>query len=109
MTFDLRYIVGAVWGTVNTHDTKLSVTLDDKEDFERTLKFYIRDGRVVRMENYAPDTNYYGEAGGMQVERTEKRVTESAHILLKRYPNLCSLNTRKVGHTEIKLKDRRRK
>jgi hypothetical protein len=103
---DLRYIIGCCWGCINRHGEKFSVTLDDKEDFERTIKYYIADGGVLRLSNIAPATNYYNEPGGMQIERTEDRIEESAKLLVKRYPFLCSLNTgKKSGHVEVRLKD----
>lgn len=106
----LSYIVGAFWGCVNSHDPGLAVSLDDKEDFERTLKFYIADGAVVRLESYSLKTAYYTTPGGMQETRTPERVDESARILVRRYPMLCRLNTRKKsGRTEVRLKDSKRK
>lgn len=108
MTTDLRYVIGAFWGVVNTRDKKLAVTLDDKEDFERTMKFYLADGGVIRVNYVATDSNFYGEEGGMQVERTERRVEESAKILAKRYPYLCTAFLKKTtGHWELRLKDSR--
>lgn len=108
VTFDLRYIVGCFWGSVNSHDDVLSVSLDDKEDFERTLKCYVADGGVGRFEYVSPKTKYYAEPGGMQMERTAERVRESADILVKRYPKLCTLNPiKKSGHAEVRLRDRR--
>lgn len=109
VTTDLRYIVGCFWGCINTHDPNMSVTLDDKEDFERTLKFYIRDGGVVRLNDLAPKTRYYDQPGGMQVLRTPERVAASALNLYKRYPEYCTLNTKKKsGHVELRLRDRSR-
>lgn len=110
VSFDLKYIVGTVWGCINTQTDALRVTLDDKEDFERTIKCYLEGGSVVRFNHIACRTNYYGEPGGMQVERTEQRVTESAKFLAKKYPHLCSLNaTKKSGHLELRLRDKRGK
>ena len=44
----------------------------------------------------------------MQVERTKKRIHDSAVYLTKKYPNLCTLNTgKKSGYTEVRLRDRR--
>lgn len=44
----------------------------------------------------------------MQVERTKKRIHDSAVYLTKKYPNLCTLNTgKKSGFTEVRLKDKR--
>lgn len=109
ITTDLRYIVGCMWGKVNDPEADYQrVTLDDKEDFERTIRHYLHDGAVVRFSNVAPITRYYKEPGGMQVERTPERVEESALYLVREYPDLCSLNTtKKSGHVEVRLKDRR--
>lgn len=106
VTSDLRYIVGCAWGCRNARDASLAVTMDDKEDFERTIKFYLADGGVLRFNHIAPRTRYYKEPGGMQVERTVRRVQESAALLAKRYPELCTLDKSK-DHWELKLKDRR--
>ena len=44
----------------------------------------------------------------MQVERTKKRIHDSAVYLTEKYPELCTLNTsKKSGYTEIRLRDRR--
>ena len=107
---DLKYIVGCLWGCVNSRDSRVSVSLDDKEDFERTILFYLRDGRVARFNYICPTTAYYGEPGGMQVERTTKRITESAKELVARYPSLCKLFTSKSrGVSEVRLRDTRAK
>ncbi len=104
---NLKYIVGCFYGQIITQDRSLSVTLEDKEDFERTMLYFHKYKKVVRLNMIAPKTNYYDEDGGMQVTRTEKRVTASALTLIKRYPNYCSLNTKKKSnHTEIKLNSR---
>lgn len=105
ITHDLRYIVGCVWGALNTKAVK--VTTDDKEDFERTILFYRHSGAVVRVNYVAPKTAYYSEPGGMQVERTEERVRASAVYLAEKYSDFCSLNTsKKSGHWEVRLKDK---
>lgn len=109
VTFDLRYVNGTLWGNV-AGDDAFKVTLDDKEDFERTLRCYVAHGAVVRFNYIACDTNFYSEPGGMQEDRTEARITESAKLLVARYPGLCTLNeSKKSGHTEVRLKDRRKR
>lgn len=104
----LRYIIGAFWGVTNDRSEEVGVTMDDKEDYERTIKFYLADGNVARLDYVTMKTRYYKEPGGMQVERTEERVTESAHELVHRYPYLCQINKgKKSSHTEVKLRDTR--
>lgn len=111
LSTDLRYIVGALWGVINQPGAEhCQVTMDDKEDFERTIKHYLHAGGVLRRNDVAVATRYYSEPGGMQVERTPERVAASARELVRRYPHLCTLNTAKRSkHVEVRLRDRTRR
>lgn len=107
-TDDLKYIIGAFWGILNPGIKTLKMTIDDKEDYLRSIVMYLADGGVLRYNNVAPKTAYYKEPGGMQEERTKDRVTKSAEALHKAYPDLTSLNaTKKSGFLELRLKDKR--
>lgn len=105
---DLCYVCAGLHGiTIAGDDTEL-VSLDDKEDFERSIKFYLRDGALARLDDISLQTAYYTQPGGMQETRTPDRITASARSLVDRFPELASLNTtKKSGHTEIRLRDRR--
>jgi hypothetical protein len=103
----LYYCIGSCWGNINRHDQDLFVTMDDKEDFERSLQYYVKDGRVVRLDDITAKTKYYG-VGGMQEKRTEKTILEGAETLVKRYPGLCKMYIREsTGHAELRLRDTR--
>lgn len=105
----LYYCIGSCWGLITRHDKELSVTLDDKEDFERTLQHYVKDGKVVRLDDITVKSKYYTEQGGMQVTRTDQRILDSANNLFSRYPDLCSMYIRKTtGHAELRLRDSRK-
>lgn len=105
----LYYCIGSCWGLINRHDKELSVTLDDKEDYERTLQHYVKDGKVVRLDDITVKSKYYTEDGGMQVTRTTDRIKVSAENLVERFPELCSMYTRKTtGHAELRLRDSRK-
>jgi hypothetical protein len=66
----------------------------------------LKDDGVLRFNNVTCRTRCYKEPGGMQVERTKKRIHDSAVYLTKQYPGLCSLNTgKKSGYTEVRLRD----
>jgi hypothetical protein len=106
LSTDLRYIVGAFWGLVNTHNKNTYTTMEDKEDYERTIKFYIKDGKVLRFNHVGIKTAYYTEAGGMQVTRTKERVRESGMELIQRYPMFCEYNKARDRHFEIRLVDK---
>lgn len=105
ITTDNRYIVGCFWGCIIDHDEELKITLEDKEDFERTIKYFKKFGAIVRINHVCVKTNYYKEPGGMQETRTKQRVHDSAHYLANKYPDYCKINTGKKNQefTEIKL------
>ncbi len=110
-TFDLRLIVGPCWGNINRHDKDLILTIDEKEDVERTLKYYVKDHSVVRFNNISVDTSYYVNPGGMQgLGRDRKKdALESAIYLNQKYPDLTQLHlTKKSGVAEVKLKDKKK-
>ena len=108
VTEDLRYIIGSMWGIINPGIDALKVTLDDKEDVQRSIIMYVLNGGVLRFEQYTPVTAYYKEPGGMQEERTKNRVDVSARALVNAYPGLATLNlTKKSGLTEVRLRDKR--
>lgn len=104
----LYYVIGSCWGVINRHDEDLRVTLDDKEDYERTLQHYIKDGKVVRLDDVTVKTKYYG-TGGMAEARNADTITFGAEDLVRRFPELCTMYIRETtGHAELRLKDRRK-
>jgi cellulose synthase/poly-beta-1,6-N-acetylglucosamine synthase-like glycosyltransferase len=105
---DLRYIIGSVWGCINPGLKAVKITLDDKEDYQRSILYYKLYGAVVRLNFVAPVSSYYKEPGGMQEERTKQRVEKSARWLVKHYPEFAVLNpSKKSGYMEVRLKDMR--
>jgi len=104
-SFDLKYICGAVYGEVIDRDTFLDVTMEDKEDFERTIRHFIKNLSVFRWNHISMKTRYYLEDGGMQVTRTKERVSSSANKLVSMFPNHCVLNKSKRNQdfAEVKL------
>ena len=103
----LCYIIGFMTGCINDRESEVR-TIDDKEDYERSIKYYLKDKGLIRFNNVTCYTKCYKEPGGMQVERTKQRIHDSAVYLTKQYPELCTLNTgKKSGFTEIRMRDRR--
>jgi len=106
-TTDLRYIIGSVWGIINPGPI-LTVTIDDKEDYMRSVIMYVLDGGVIRYNSIAPESAYYKEAGGMQEERTMTRIERSARAMVSAFPDLVKINlTKKSGMPEVRLRDSR--
>lgn len=113
-TTDLRFIVGPCFGIINRHDSRLKLTLDEKENVERTLQYWSLDGKVLRLNNITLRTQYYKTPGGMQhsLEKKDARkemALKSAEILHKKYPNLTRIYLgKKSGHPEIKLLNKKK-
>ena len=111
---DLRYIIGCFYGMLNP-GTKgprgIKLELEgDKEDYERSVRFYITDGGVIRMRFVAPKTAYYTEKGGLQEFRTKKTILDGAQWMAKKFPEYATLNlTKKSGHPELRLRDKGKK
>jgi len=106
-TTDLRYIIGSVWGIINPGPI-LNMTIDDKEDYLRSIVMYVLDGGVLRYNTLAPQSAYYKEPGGMQEDRTLTRITASARAMVHAFPDLVKINlTKKSGIPEVRLRDSR--
>ncbi|MEX0596793.1 MAG: hypothetical protein WD512_09850, partial [Candidatus Paceibacterota bacterium] len=111
MTTNLTYIVGAFYGIINRPGMKelnLSITEGfngQKEDVERTIKYFIEDGIVIRFDRVGFTTKYYGTTGGLGT--FEARLTpmkQASEALLKKFPEYGSIVVRKNGMTEFKVK-----
>jgi len=106
-TTDLRYVMGGAWGILNP-GPQLDIILDDKEDFLRSVMMYLLDGGVIRFGNISPRTQAYKTSGGMQEERTMKRIEASAKKMVELFPGLVKINlTKKSGMPEVRLRDSR--
>lgn len=104
---DLRYIIGSAWGIINPGKI-LTVTIDDNEDYLRSVMMYVLDGGVLRFNTIAPESAYYKEPGGMQEERTMTRIDKSARAMVSAFPDLVKINlTKKSGMPEVRLRDSR--
>ncbi len=106
VTTDLRLIVGPFWGMINRHDNDLILELNEKEDVERTIKYFVKDGGVMRFNNVSIETTYYKTPGGMQSNGVDRKAEalKSANYLVKKYPKLVTMNmNKKSGMPDVRL------
>jgi len=109
---ELNYIVGAFYGIINRPKLKaieLEITKENgqKEDVERTLKYYINDGIVIRFNKIGFTTKYYGKEGGLGTfENRLKPMLDASNRLLKKYPQYGRIKMRKNGMAEFVLHKR---
>ena len=83
---NLCYIVAAFYGFINNN---VEVDLSYCEDFERSLKYYLQEKKLLRFECVGILTKYYKEKGGLQTTRTEESNKRDKEELATRYHTLC--------------------
>jgi hypothetical protein len=99
----LQLCVGGVWGILNP-GPELRITVEYKEDYERCILMYLKDGGVIRFDNVTLATVFYKGQGGMVDVRTKELVAEAANTLLTRYPQFVKpRKSTKLGYVEIGL------
>lgn len=103
ISYNLSYIVGAVYGIINQRE-KQYVFTDDKEDFERSIKCFINDKKVIRFNFISFKTKYYKEPGGLQETRTLETIQKGAEYIVDKYPDFAKIKIKKNGIYEIVLK-----
>lgn len=105
----LKFIVGAFYGIINRPklnaiELTLTKTHGHKEDTERTLKYYIHDGKVVRFDKIGFVTKYFGKEGGMgNFEKRLLPLKKATLKLHKKYSEYGNIKIRKNGMYEFVL------
>lgn len=113
-TTGLNFIVGCFYGVINRPNyapIQLNITTgatikDHKEDVERTIKYFLEDGVVLRFNRIGVMTRYYGTDGG-GMGRYNARVDAmraAAEALNVVYPKMGSIKIRKNGIYEFVLR-----
>jgi hypothetical protein len=88
ITFDFSFIVGFFWGCINRHLPELNITMPIKEDYERTIKYWLKDKTIVKFNYLCAETMVYKTDGGLQTiypDRTEMS-NNCSSILATTYP-----------------------
>ena len=88
-TTDLRFIVGALMGFINE---KLTIDLDIKikGDYEYAIKSYLKNGGMIRFNRIT----FRYDIAKNEGDRIKVMIND-ANILMKKYPNLVKMNTRR--------------
>lgn len=112
ITTSLKYIVGAFYGIINQqYPRSLSLSLTkkfngQKEDVERSIKYFIQDGKVIRFNRIGFITKYYGKSGGLGTfEARLKPMLQASKSLKHNFPEFGEIYTKKTGMTEFKLRN----
>ncbi len=101
-TTDLKFCIGRVFGFNNFKDV---VTNDDcRDDYERSILWYERDGGIIRFSDIVVDADTYIGVGGLAESRTIDKMEKSCQYLLDTYPKYIARRKCKSKYPEIRLK-----
>lgn len=103
----LWYAEGAWFGfTVAPRDDNehQMVGCDHGEDFERSIKHFLHDGAVARLDMLAVRSRYWVEPGGLQDCRTPDNVRAGVDYVCRTYPGFAKSFTTKQGRLNIRLR-----
>jgi len=104
-------IINSTLGYFNDKDIQL--TIPEKEDFERVIKYYLKDIPILKRCGYGIKTKYWGNKGGLlsqyDFEERKKKQRLSADILFETYPDLVYKRERKNGIVDIRFRRKKSK
>jgi hypothetical protein len=103
ISYDYKFIIGHLFGVIVKKEL-LNHTPDigARDDYERSIKHYIADGGVVRLNYLCCKTKYIAE-GGIGIDREGEKTLK---LLVETYPDLVSIKMKKAGPNPL-LKDKR--
>lgn len=104
--FGLTYISGACYGMIVRHDRDLAIKYLMKDDHERSIRHFKKDGCTVRFENVGISTTYMGGHGGMQVDSWDVRHAKalvSIKQLCDEFPDITKQYDH-GGYPDVRLK-----
>jgi len=105
---NLKYIIGCLRFEIIRRDVPLiKCTMGQFEDYEFSCKYFLRDGGVLRKNNYVCKTKYFNPKGGItedmggEEERNQK-IDNNAKKLVNMFPKMCSI-VQKKNRKNIRL------
>jgi hypothetical protein len=101
----LCYVIGTVQGIVCSRDPALRRITCHGEDYEYSIRRFIKDGIVARLDWITVVSNYFKEPGGLVSQRTPEMMLESIKRIEATFPQFCTMYIRKsTGYPELRLR-----
>ena len=107
ISYDYKFIIGNFFGVILHKEANL-LSVGQIDDYERSIRHYLLDGGVVRLNYLCAKTKFLKNKGGANAEEFERdrRMKEDQQLLCKKYKNLVYLKTKKDGLNPV-LRDTR--
>jgi len=96
MSTGLRFIWAGCYGFISGGENAPLIECKMKDDFERSIKSFLKCGAVLRFNDIVCKTKFIGKKGGTASDAAcnEKHVAD-AHFLKARYPSLVRLHAKR--------------
>ena len=99
---NLKYIIGAFCGEIVDRDRDIILCdVDHTEDFQFSMEYFLRDGCVLRFNNIAIKTKYFGPGGICESYGGKDNRMLDAKVAVKylqdRYGDMCKAIEKKWG------------
>lgn len=105
-TEHLSHIVGSFYVCKNNHSMLLDtdpIIQEAKEDYYRTLQYFMVYGRILRYRNAGVQTVYRNPLGGIESLGRRKRDAAACVDLIRRYPKFVKHIDKKSGWPDVLL------
>ena len=103
----LNFCIGCFYGIINRHDHDLNIVISkqgNKEDVERSIRYFIKDGIVLRFNKVGVKTKFFSMGGiGIKKERMDEIQKETME-LAKAFKEYGTVKIRKDGRHEFVLR-----
>lgn len=104
----LKFVIGTLHGFVNSHGDITLGEIEEKEDVDMTIQYYLRDSGVLRFNHITFKTRFKNPRGGLGgIEGRFESNRLAAEYLTTKYPFCTRLKVRKNGMHEITLRMRK--
>jgi hypothetical protein len=101
LSTSLKFCIGAFTGIINRKNNPI-IKCSDREDVERTIKYFMRDGIVLRFNNVGYKTKFFNNGGlGMLKDRLQT-IEQEVNYLSQTYSVFGSI--RQKQYIDFRLK-----
>jgi hypothetical protein len=98
-TEDLRFIIGCFYFTINRKEMIENDNFNNKDDYSRTIRHFMKDGIVIRYNKIGVKTKFYGKGGLGDFKSRIDASRIECELFKEKYP--CKIKVRKNGMYEI--------
>ena len=106
ISLGLKFVVANCYGFISTHKDCYKVQHSEKNDYERTLRYFRQDGATLRCDFVFPKTsNYSSEEGGIKKEGRLERERTACSFIVREFEGLAKINESRKNsdYPELKL------